>query len=393
MSSPYGPISAPPPGTTPIPQPQQHVQAAYGAVGQGGYGHQPNVPYTQQGPMPYPTQQQPIQQQLQQPQPTSQQPTETPAIQQQPNQNPATQPQPVQAQAIQQPQPIQQPTQPQPVQQPIQPQPVRQPTQPRPLQQQLIQPQPVQHASFAQNSVEHEQSHQQVPFAQHSVEHEQSHQQLPIQAQPETVQAQVRASATSSVSPQRQAQRQAQPEPQPQQQPAGPPYIYDPNTTYADPNVQAWAQYYAQGGRDLAGSVYFISIPGLTDNHAPGSTQQTEHEHDHHAAHQQHQQQSSVADAGSKSTRSASFSSGQGRLSPVGIGGLQIDTTAATGGPMQPTSEAPPPWVLPKKTPPATVMGSPDRRISMSGGPAQRDIGGLPDQLRRSSLRHPGVNS
>ncbi|KAH7922334.1 hypothetical protein BV22DRAFT_1197529 [Leucogyrophana mollusca] len=53
----------------------------------------------------------------------------------------------------------------------------------------------------------------------------------------------------------------------PQQQ-SGPPYLYDPNTTYADPNVQAWAQYYAQGGKDDAGAVYFISVPGVTD-HVP----------------------------------------------------------------------------------------------------------------------------
>lgn len=80
-----------------------------------------------------------------------------------------------------------------------------------------------------------------------------------------------------------QAQPHQQPQPQPQHQttqpepipaiqtqvaaaPAvGPPYTYDPNTTYADPNVQAWAQYYAQGGKDPAGAVYFISIPGVTD--------------------------------------------------------------------------------------------------------------------------------
>jgi len=46
---------------------------------------------------------------------------------------------------------------------------------------------------------------------------------------------------------------------------SGPPYIFDPNATYLDPNVQAWARYYAQGGHDPAGSVYFVSVPGLTD--------------------------------------------------------------------------------------------------------------------------------
>ncbi|ESK87916.1 class e vacuolar protein-sorting machinery protein hse1 [Moniliophthora roreri MCA 2997] len=71
------------------------------------------------------------------------------------------------------------------------------------------------------------------------------------------------------------AQQQQQPQQQPaqqQQQPVqhtqqqqDPPYIYDPKTTYADPNVQAWAQYYAQGGTDPTGSVYFISVPGIKE--------------------------------------------------------------------------------------------------------------------------------
>jgi signal transducing adaptor molecule len=49
--------------------------------------------------------------------------------------------------------------------------------------------------------------------------------------------------------------------------------VFDPNGTYADTNVQAWARYYAQGGKDLAGAVYFISIPGVTDGAAqPGAS-------------------------------------------------------------------------------------------------------------------------
>ncbi|KAG0694876.1 hypothetical protein DFH29DRAFT_958059 [Suillus ampliporus] len=63
-----------------------------------------------------------------------------------------------------------------------------------------------------------------------------------------------------------------QPQPQTQQQQsqnAGPPYVYDPNATYPDPNVQAWAQYYAQGGNDAAGAVYFISVPGVKDASSP----------------------------------------------------------------------------------------------------------------------------
>jgi signal transducing adaptor molecule len=43
----------------------------------------------------------------------------------------------------------------------------------------------------------------------------------------------------------------------------GPPYVYNPTGTYSDPNVQAWASYYAQGGTDPAGAVYFIFVPGV----------------------------------------------------------------------------------------------------------------------------------
>ncbi|KAJ4478859.1 hypothetical protein C8J55DRAFT_561221 [Lentinula edodes] len=46
---------------------------------------------------------------------------------------------------------------------------------------------------------------------------------------------------------------------------SAPPYIYSPTTTYTDPNVQAWAQYYAQGGTDPTGAVYFISVPGIKE--------------------------------------------------------------------------------------------------------------------------------
>lgn len=35
--------------------------------------------------------------------------------------------------------------------------------------------------------------------------------------------------------------------------------------TYPDPNVQLWASYYAQGGTDPTGAVYFISVPGVKE--------------------------------------------------------------------------------------------------------------------------------
>jgi len=38
---------------------------------------------------------------------------------------------------------------------------------------------------------------------------------------------------------------------------------------YADSNVQAWAQYYAQGGKDPTGAVYFISVPGVKEPAPP----------------------------------------------------------------------------------------------------------------------------
>ena len=52
---------------------------------------------------------------------------------------------------------------------------------------------------------------------------------------------------------------------------SGPPFVFAPNATYPDQNVQAWAQYYAQGGTDPTGSVYFISVPGITDERSQQS--------------------------------------------------------------------------------------------------------------------------
>ncbi|KAK0217922.1 hypothetical protein IW262DRAFT_1102375 [Armillaria fumosa] len=54
-----------------------------------------------------------------------------------------------------------------------------------------------------------------------------------------------------------------------------PTYAFDPHGIYADPHVQAWATYYANGGTDLAGASYFISIPGLTDNALDSETVQS----------------------------------------------------------------------------------------------------------------------
>ena len=48
-----------------------------------------------------------------------------------------------------------------------------------------------------------------------------------------------------------------------------PPFPYDPYATterqYVDDNVQAWANYYRKGGKEKAGAVYFIYVPGVSD--------------------------------------------------------------------------------------------------------------------------------
>ena len=114
---------------------------------------------------------------------------------------------------------------------------------------------------------------------------QQPEQQAPPQPQP---QSQPQSQPQPQLQPQRQASlshpqqsassKQSLPVSQAQQGPARqqsePPYVYDPSRIYADPNVQAWAQYYAQGGKDKAGAVYFISVPGVTDPAPPVSPQE-----------------------------------------------------------------------------------------------------------------------
>ncbi|KAI0358316.1 hypothetical protein OH77DRAFT_1587989 [Trametes cingulata] len=130
--------------------------------------------------------------------------------------------------------PLQHPTQP-----PIQPQ------QPQPLSQPAPQPEPQPHPQ---------------PHVQPQV------QQAEAQVQP---QPQVQQQGQPQAAPQ---QQQASPTPS-QQQRSGPPYVYDPNGTYPDPNAQAWAQYYAHGGTDPTGAVYFISVPGVKEGPPPAQPQ------------------------------------------------------------------------------------------------------------------------
>ena len=74
----------------------------------------------------------------------------------------------------------------------------------------------------------------------------------------------------------------------------GPPFVFDPTMTYPDQNVQAWAQYYAQGGTDPTGSVYFISVPGITSARSPTAAAA---QHQPAEGQQQQQQQQQAASA------------------------------------------------------------------------------------------------
>ena len=124
----------------------------------------------------------------------------------------------------------------------------------------------------------------QAAIQQQPVHVAQQQQQLPtqIQTQPQTqlqtqTQPQAQVQLQAQVQPQAQVQSQAQSQPQvtqvqqAAQVQSGPPYVFDPNGMYTDPNVQAWVTYYASGGTDTAGAVYFLSVPGVTDQVAPAS--------------------------------------------------------------------------------------------------------------------------
>ncbi|KIO32003.1 hypothetical protein M407DRAFT_19028, partial [Tulasnella calospora MUT 4182] len=80
-------------------------------------------------------------------------------------------------------------------------------------------------------------------------------QQQPTQPQPAEQQPQAQQQ------PQQQQPQQQQAQPQQTQQ--GPPYVWSPTGEYPDPNATAWAKYYAMGGPDPAGRVYFTpeSLP------------------------------------------------------------------------------------------------------------------------------------
>ncbi|TCD65854.1 ESCRT-0 subunit protein hse1 [Steccherinum ochraceum] len=263
------------PGFAPQPYPPDAhgTPGPYGAYGPGPqpYAPGPGVAIPFGAPDPSYAQQQPHEAQgypqaLAQPQVA---PTQQPPQPSQPQQ-PAYSVAPQQAVSPPQqeapPQPHQQPPSQSQVQTPVQ----SHPPQALPVQAQTqVQPQPQPQIQGQIQPVQQQQAHQET-----------APQPFPAQAQPQT-QAQVQVQPqphdlSISPQPQQQAQPQVQPQTQPQAEPqsqpqSGPPYIFDPNGTYPDPNVQAWAQYYAQGGTDVTGSVYFVSVPGVKED---PSTQQ-----------------------------------------------------------------------------------------------------------------------
>ncbi len=168
--------------------------------------------------------------------------------------------------------------------------------------------------------------------------------QVPAQTQAAQVVGQAPQQADPTIQPQSQAQVQHQQQIQGRQVAA--PYVYDPTTTYSDPNVQAWAQYYAKGGKDLAGAVYFISVPGVTDNLPPHATPVPEPQPQSLQQQPQHQMQAN--DAGSVETLPSPFASGDYQKQPV---------VANEGGRSPVAATSTPSWVLPKVSSPARPPG------------------------------------
>ncbi|KAK0461374.1 uncharacterized protein EV420DRAFT_195918 [Desarmillaria tabescens] len=167
---------------------------------------------------------------------------------------------------------------------------------------------------------------------------------VPTQAQAAQVLGQTPQQADPTIQSQSQAQVQHQQQIQGRQVAA--PYVYDPTMTYSDPNVQAWAQYYAKGGKDLAGAVYFISVPGVTDNLPPHATPVPEPQPQSLQHQPQHQIQTN--DVGSADTLPSPFPSGDQQKQPV---------IANEGGRSPVATSSTPSWVLPKVSSPARPPG------------------------------------
>ncbi|KAG8752532.1 ESCRT-0 subunit protein hse1 [Serendipita sp. 396] len=111
------------------------------------------------------------------------------------------------------------------------------------------------------------------------------------------------------VQQQQQQQQQQQIQPAPGSQPTtggtpkvytgAPPYPFDPTGQYPDANAQAWVQYYAAGGDDPQGAVYFHSVPGVKEaapaTSPPASNTELHYGTTTQTAQQAQQSQSSVA--------------------------------------------------------------------------------------------------
>ncbi|KAG7446385.1 uncharacterized protein BT62DRAFT_980645 [Guyanagaster necrorhizus] len=173
---------------------------------------------------------------------------------------------------------------------------------------------------------------------------------VPAQAQAAQVLGQAARQADQATQPQSQAQVQHQQQIHGRQVAA--PYVYDPTVTYSDPNVQAWAQYYAKGGKDPAGGVYFISVPGVTDNLPPPATPAPEPESQPLQHKSQHQMQTN--EYGSVETLSSPFPTRDQQQQPV---------IESEGGRSPVATSSTPSWVLPK-------MSSPPKPAVGAGSPA-----------------------
>ncbi|KAG8959514.1 ESCRT-0 subunit protein hse1 [Tulasnella sp. 419] len=297
-------LYGPQPNATPAPAPAPQGYPGYPQNAPQPYGAPPHDYVQPYGPAPpvdphsaYAQQmaQQGYQYPGQQPPPAIYQPQMQPQQPQHPGADPATAPgqQPTYAQPGYPAQPQQQSQQPQhpgadpaavPGPQPAYTQPGY-PAQPQPQAQVQQQPPPQQQQPVNQgipqaNGYPQQQGQpnpaqsyaQPTPQAQHQPapdpkQQTQASQPIQPQAQPVRTDTQTQGPVSTGPDP-RQPQGQgapagAGPGQQQQQQQAGPPYVWSPTGTYPDPGAQAWAQYYAQGGVDPAGRVYFTpdSLP------------------------------------------------------------------------------------------------------------------------------------
>ena len=214
-----------------------------------------------------------------------------------------------------------------------------------------------------------------------------------------------------------QLQQAAQPQ-QHQHQPSlqsGPPYIFDPKATYSDPNVQAWARYYAQGGHDLAGSVYFVNVPGLTDGttasratttmqgvvgpdggsgqNASQSASGNEEQHRYDYASIQQPQQTTIYGVQSpvsyfnSSSPTAQHLTSASFASPGSTSNLDNDATLSAISPGEGTTAAYEPSSKPSPTSVSTIPSWVLPKKDNSGGPG---VQGLTGRFAGVSLTDPG---